>query len=63
MATGGDFARTFRSETRIDVGRAGGRYFVNAASVGLERKPRAAFIAGGPRCRGASATWERLPGN
>ena len=52
MATGGDFARTFRSEERIDVGRAGGRYFVNAASVGL-----GAEVAGG-----VHRWWTALPG-
>lgn len=52
MATGGDFARTFRSEERIDVGRASGRYFVNAASVGLGAK-----VAGS-----IHRWWPTLPG-
>jgi YegS/Rv2252/BmrU family lipid kinase len=52
LATGGDFARSFRSEERIDVGRAGTRYFVNAASVGL-----GAEVAGS-----VHRWWPALPG-
>jgi YegS/Rv2252/BmrU family lipid kinase len=52
MATGGDFARAGCPADRIDVARAGSRYFVNAASVGL-----GAEVAGSVR-----NWWPGLPG-